>query len=355
MRQAERDRDHTAAELRALHTLRKQFGLRECGAGKFDAYCPVHDDRGSRSLRVYRDGLGKLRFRCYAGCDYNAIRASLGLQAFKSGRVAQRAAQPQTRAERESRKANYNYAQLADYFRCTRGELAPLARHLGVSIDSLVDAGVGRANAYPMLVRGRFGDYEKRVTAWVWPMYDERMEVCGLRMRPDEGDKYSFTGSRPGVFAGTGWQAADRRVVCTEGATDRAAFYDWGYNVLGKPSCTVGDDIIVAILRGVWLADDRRRRLEVVVASQVDEAKYRNDGSVFYPGQESAARLADLLCTAARDCVATVRVITPPAGIKDYRDWIRRGGTRRSIEQAIAGREYYRPMPGKEVRRAGRN
>jgi hypothetical protein len=52
-------------------------------------------------------------------------------------------------------------------------------------------------------------------------------------------------------------------------------------------------------------------------------------------GDEPGRRGSDHLASALLAYVPTVRVIVPPAGIKDARDWLRAGGTRHDVEQAI--------------------
>jgi hypothetical protein len=63
-----------------------------------------------------------------------------------------------------------------------------------------------------------------------------------------------------------------------------------------------------------------RKRGKVVVVSDDDE-----------PGRRGADNLACVLSVYSTD----VRVIAPPAGIKDARDWLRAGCSRADLENAI--------------------
>lgn len=337
---ADRDRDHdiVAKEFEAVYTLRKRYRMRDAGKGKYDACCPAHDDR-NRSLRVYRADDGRLRFRCYAGCSFNDIRLALGLPVFGGRKRPEASYRPggRTKAD-EPREKRYDFEALAGYFACDGPDVAPLAGQLGVSVASLLDADVGLADAYPMYVRHRKED--RPVTGWTFPMSDSHAECCGLRMRSLDGlAKYSFTDSTPGLFLGRRFDLKDHTLLIVEGPTDRAAAYDWGFNnVWGKPSCNDGDDLIEAMLRGlreVW-------RPELVVLAQVDSAKPRvkdrPEMGVFYPGQDGAVATADHVGWMCRG----VKIITPPPGIKDARQWLHAGGTRADVDRMIRSKGFHR-------------
>jgi hypothetical protein len=61
--------------MKLVDVLARLEGLRPCGGG-YVALCPSHADRKA-SLSIHeRDG--KLLFRCFAGCSYEAISDALG-------------------------------------------------------------------------------------------------------------------------------------------------------------------------------------------------------------------------------------------------------------------------------------
>jgi DNA primase len=83
--------------------------------------------------------------------------------------------------------------------------------------------------------------------------------------------------------------------------------------VAGRPSCTGGVKQVTELCQ-------RRQSQEVVIVSDNDE-----------PGRLGANNLASVLVA----YVPAVRVIVPPDGIKDTRDWLKAGGTRQDVERAI--------------------
>lgn len=334
---SERNRDTVAKEAEALLRLRKEYGMRDAGAGKFDSFCPAHDDQHGKSLRVYRAEDGRLYFRCYAGCTFNDVRRALGLPVWHPGSGRRIQNQPiMQRAARDDRERRYNFAHLAEMLACDGGELTPLSAKLCVSVAALLDGGVGFADRYPMYVASR--NEELPVTAWVWPMVNVLLEPCGLRTRYMNDDKGSWTDSTPGLFVGRRWLPDDSPVLVVEGATERDAGYDFGFNTIGKPSCNDGDELVLSLLRGM----PRSHRHDVVIGAQVDVAKYRNDGTRFYPGQESAKKLADYLLTAGGDAVRSVKIVTPPSGFKDFRQWLASGATAAHMRRAIDARNWHR-------------
>lgn len=233
--------------------------------------------------------------------------------------------------EPEKPKApRYDFPLLAGMFTAVTEpeEIEALACELGVSAGSLVALGVGRAKAYPMYIK-RWG-FERPVVAWSFPMHDAGANVIGLRMRADDGSKFAFTDSTSGVFIPKRW-SFNGPLVIVEGPTDAAAVLDWGFDVIGRPSCNTGGDIILELLKAF--------RRDVVILANLDEAKHAPDGRTFFPGQEGASALADVI---VRRC-ASLKVITPPEGIKDARAWLREGGTWQDVLEMLACKRHWVP------------
>jgi hypothetical protein len=339
-----RDKTFEQSEFEAMSLLRKRYGLRDCGPGEYDARCPAHDDH-NKSLRVYRGATnGKLRFRCYAGCHYNDVRRALGLKPQGDAKRETWRPSPPAPGRRSTRQVtNYNYEDLAERFALPPSGLAPLAKLLGVSVASLLDAQAGRVLGEAMYSHKR--EAEVGITAWTFPMWDANPHVTGLRLRFENGDKGSWTDSIPGVFIGRRWGLPGPVAIC-EGPTDRAAIWDLGFDVIGRPSCNTGNSIILTMLARLRDLGDRvagagAARREVVIFSNLDEAKPipgTDPVRYFYPGQEGAVQLADEL-TRAR---FPVRIITPPDGWKDFRGWKNGGATRRDVDNAIRAKRCHR-------------
>jgi hypothetical protein len=160
-------------------------------------------------------------------------------------------------------------------------------------------------------------------------------QTVGIRLRRPDGAKYAVRGGREGLFLPAGpvptgglsdsracaseGTAADpqmegsRLLVC-EGPTDAAALLDLGYvHVAGRPSCTGGVKLLAELVR-------RRRPGDVVIVADADE-----------PGRIGADNLASVLVC----YVPAVRVIVPPGGAKDVREFVRAGGIRADLDRAI--------------------
>ena len=151
--------------------------------------------------------------------------------------------------------------------------------------------------------------------AWAWPMWAGG-RCCGIRLRNAAGKKWAVPGSQAGLFVS---DAEDDALLICEGPTDTASALALGFAALGRPSCLGQEDMVKAHLFGVKFK-------HLVIVSDRDEPKKRPDGSVFFPGQQGADRLAKALGR-------PLRVRYPPA--KDFREWVKRGATRAEIECVI--------------------
>jgi hypothetical protein len=179
----------------------------------------------------------------------------------------------------------------------TIDRLIAFAAQLGVSVSSLTAFGVGWAASYP---------------AWSFPMTDPATgAVTGIRLRPPIGRKFSVTGGKDSLFMPDVF-TDDGVLLITEGATDAIAAHSIGFlNSIGRPSCAGGTAHLVTLVR-------HRRPARVVVVRDNDE-----------PGIQGAETLASTLALYARN----VRVIAPPEGTKDMREWVAAGATRDHLEQ----------------------
>jgi hypothetical protein len=169
--------------------------------------------------------------------------------------------------------------------------------------------------------------------AWSFPMTDAAGTVLGIRLRGQDGSKFAVRGGKEGLFLPAGLPPeGGRRLVC-EGPTDAAALVDMGFHsVVGRPSCIGGIKLVTELVR-------RRKTEEVVIVA---------DGDV--PGRRGADSLASVLLV----FVTVVRVIQPPDGIKDARDWLRAGGNRLVVEAVIRAAPVRRlSVSSREVCRGG--
>ena len=174
-----------------------------------------------------------------------------------------------------------------------------LAAKLGVSVAALRRLDVGWSDKH---------------FAWTFPMCNPSGSPVGIRLRSHGGFKWSIKGGHDGIFIPHELLVGERLLIC-EGPTDTAALLDLQFNVVGRPSCVGGVKHLVDYVR-LWCERD------VVIVADAD-----SHGA----GQRGAEILADSL---APYCPA-IRTITPPAGIKDARDWKRSGAGHADIVAAI--------------------
>ncbi len=195
-------------------------------------------------------------------------------------------------------------------------EREQLATDLGVSVDALAALQVGWSTEH---------------RAYTFPMYDAAGAVRGVRLRGRNGRKWSVRGGREGLFVpqATGGDATVCLLVC-EGPTDAAALFDLGFDAIGRPSCTGGVQFVCELVQS-------RRPNEVAIIADADT-----------PGLLGANNLASVLAV----YVHSVRVVTPPPGVKDARDWKRQGATPDEVLMRIAETEpRYLGVVGKAVAR----
>jgi hypothetical protein len=201
-------------------------------------------------------------------------------------------------------------SELAEQHRqaVTPAALERFAMQLGVSADSLHRLRVGWDSQ-----------------AWTFPMSDPSGRTIGIRRRFPNGSKLAVKGGCEGLFipkvfdarSGAQNRTPKKRgyavspLFISEGVTDCAALITLGFEAVGRPSCTGGTRFCCELARG----------RDAVILADGDE-----------PGQRGAAALASTL----RIYCPSVRIITPPAGVKDARAWKQAGATTDDILAVIA-------------------
>lgn len=175
--------------------------------------------------------------------------------------------------------------------------LSRLAVGLGISVASLNRLGIGWWIAR---------------RAWAFPMKNAASEVLGIRLRFADGKKLSVRGGHEGLFVPQGLGPSGELLIA-EGPSDTAALLDLGFPAVGRPSCSGGIKLLVELVRELAVPN-------VVIVADGDE-----------PGQHGAGNLATVLLPYA----TAVKIITPPAGIKDARAWKQSGATAADVQALI--------------------
>jgi putative DNA primase/helicase len=155
---------------------------------------------------------------------------------------------------------------------------------------------------------------EKR-QAFTFPMVDGVGRTIGIKLRTGDGTKRSIQGSSEGLFVPNDLPPSGR-LFLTEGASDTAALLDLGFAALGCPSAGSGIPYVLEFVRR------RGTGATLVIVADNDDA-----------GRKGAGKLARALA----DDGNSVKIIKPPDGIKDAREWLQHGATAEDVEQLVHG------------------
>ena len=159
--------------------------------------------------------------------------------------------------------------------------------------------------------------------SYTWPMRDGNGNIIGIRTRDKSGAKGSISGSLGGLFYDPDIHdsiAPGARIWVAEGASDTASLLSLGFDAVGVPSSGCGGDLLLTLGRCI-------RPSEWLIVRDNDENE---------KGAIGARKLRSELVI-----VAPVRIIEPPIGIKDARDWINRGASRDDLEREASAAEVF--------------
>lgn len=269
------------------------LGPRRSG-GQWMARCPCHEDRTPSLSATVRDG--RVLVYCHAGCPGKAILAALGLLG-----AARPPLGPPRPAKRHTAPPTPGVGQAWRRLvaECPATEPARHEAALGIPAGGLVRLGAVWSVA---------------ISAIAAPMYAKPGgALLGVRYRGDDGRKWAERGGHNGLFCPTEFVGTGP-LYLPEGLTDTAALLGMGLDAVGRPCVDGGRELVKSFANGRPL----------VVVSQ-------NDGGI---GARGAARLAGEL--KANGCY--VRVLPPPPGVKDVREWARRGADAAAVLYATAQR-----------------
>jgi hypothetical protein len=145
--------------------------------------------------------------------------------------------------------------------------------------------------------------------AYTFPMSNDFGKIIGIRRRFPTGRKVSVKGSKMGLFIPSGLSSNGPLLIC-EGPTDTAAALDLGFAAIGRPNCN----------SKVEMTANFARSRPVVIVGDNDKV-----------GQKGSKKLAGALSLFC----PSVKIIYPPRGIKDLRQWLKSGLSREILVQLI--------------------
>ena len=174
-----------------------------------------------------------------------------------------------------------------------------LAVALGVSVESLRRLGMG---------------WSAKHRAWSFPMSNAAGNVLGVRLRLPGGKKLIVRGGKEGLVHSRGSSTPSGLLLIAEGPTRYGGAV--GHGIL----CGRAARHARAASSCWWSWCGKLKPSGVVIVADGDA-----------PGQRGAESLASVLLAYS----PSVRIITPPAGVKDAREWKRRGATAADVQAAI--------------------
>lgn len=170
---------------------------------------------------------------------------------------------------------------------------------------------------------GLAGDVLKRMlVGWcsrercsTWPEFDSELRVVGINRRFPSGEKRLRKDDRVGLYLPTDLprDLSPHQVLLVEGGSDAAAGLGLGAWTIGRHSALSGFSDLKRLVRS-------RRPAGVTVVADRDSGI----------GLTSAHQLARVISPYCR----RIKVILPPEGIKDLREWCRRGASLEEIGKA---------------------
>jgi hypothetical protein len=181
-----------------------------------------------------------------------------------------------------------------------------LAASLGVLVESVMALG---ASWYP------------RWNAWAFTMRDGWGEPCGIRLRNNDGKKWTEPNTRNGLFIPQYVIFSSPLFIC-EGPTSLAAALSLGLSAIGRPSCNACDDMVKVFIRAnkihkaIIIADKDSRMIKTPQGKEIE----------LRPGVDGAKKLKKAIGIRSA-------IWIPP--FKDIRQFYNNGGTRSLIDSDV--------------------
>lgn len=163
---------------------------------------------------------------------------------------------------------------------------------------------------------------------WKVPERNASGEVIGWNRRLASGEKKQEKGGKRGLtmawpldpYAGT---SPENPIVIVEGASDCAAGSTIGLVTIGRPGASSGKDLLSELLKG----------RHVLIVGENDKSDAGRNG-------------AENIGSALANVAVSVRIIFPPTGVKDLREWVLAGVDRETILNAARYSELVQSNSG---------
>jgi len=154
--------------------------------------------------------------------------------------------------------------------------------------------------------------------AFTFPIKNSNLDIIGLMRRFPNGDKRLIKGSGMGLFIPSTFYNQSPCVLVCEGLTDTATGVELNFSSVGRMNCNTGNTELISLLGGCC-----GTRIVIIADNDPDNA-----------GINGARILAKEFLSCENPYV-DVKVIRPPEGIKDLREWKESGLTREKLLDII--------------------
>lgn len=282
----------TLAEL-----LSKLDRVTESGEG-WSACCPAHLDRRPSLSVNFDKSEGRFLLKCHRDCKFDDIVHEAGMtmnEMFDTALSTRSAIQPPRRGSGFIPQVTESVPALGDRqaiytHSANDARVGDLANQLNVSPESLRAIGIG---------------WCVTDNCWTFPEYNGKGEICGILRRYRTGNKYTMTGSHRGLTLPQGWKESGEPLYICEGQSDVAAAISKGMRAIGRPGISAGLGDLATLLR-------QESGKLIMVADNDRHDKNRSKA------KELASKLAHTL-------QRSVKLIAPPSGYKDLREFLTEG------------------------------
>ena len=201
---------------------------------------------------------------------------------------------PQLPPKRRSKpKQQQNWPTMAAKYHAAMTDAGWLAlsSDLGLSIETLKALQAG---------------WDGSQSRYMFPMRNATGDIVGIRTREKDG-KRSVSGSDGNALFFIPSMLSTVYLIVCEGPTDTAALIDAGFNSsVGKPSCKLGDDYVVEVLR-------KLKPAAVLLIPDSDSH-----------GLEGFTVLANEILQSGVMPFERIDSLTPPRPLNDVRQWLRK-------------------------------
>lgn len=197
------------------------------------------------------------------------------------------------------------------------------ARKVWRACDWVVLCELSEATGIPPLALEMLAPgFDKEHWGWAFPMRDHARRIIGFRVRTRGGRKFAIAGSRNGLFIPDTYHRKVRHLCIAEGPTDTAALLSAGLCTIGRSHNTGGVELIQRLLQR------QVHKPEVLIVADRDDA-----------GGEGARKLAREIFWQTNG----LKVIQPPEGINDARQWLLdKGMTAKTVKAMASLKRYWR-------------